>query len=66
MTRHRAGTGSRVRPGIPSSQAYYWTAEWQREERKAVEEIESGDFVRFSDSKEAVRWLRETPPRGIG
>ena len=49
----------RFPPSIPRSQAYFWTAAWQAEERRADEEIRAGRTMRFSDPNAAVRWLLE-------
>jgi hypothetical protein len=42
---------------IPHGQDYFWTAEWQRGEAEALEEIANGDIRRFTSGTDAVRWL---------
>lgn len=43
---------------IDASQAYFWTEEWQKGERKADEDIRAGRVKRFKSSKEAIKYLR--------
>lgn len=43
---------------IEKSQAYFWTEEWQRGERKAEEAKRTGKYEEFEDADEAVKWLR--------
>lgn len=40
------------------SQAYFWTEEWQKGERKADEDIKAGRVKRFETAEEAVRYLK--------
>ncbi len=42
---------------IPSSQAYYWTGAWQRDELLAAAELERGEALRFENVRDAMRWL---------
>jgi len=42
---------------IPSSQLYYYTRQWQADERLAVAELEAGDGRVFDNSTDAIRWL---------
>ncbi len=42
---------------VDASQAYYWTEEWQKGERKADEDIKAGRVKRFKSAAEAVRYL---------
>jgi hypothetical protein len=42
---------------IPESQFYYWTAEWQADERESMLELERGEGIRFSSGHEAAAWL---------
>lgn len=43
--------------GIPESQRYYWTPEWQAGERESLLEFERGESVQFSSGREAAAWL---------
>lgn len=43
---------------VDASQAYFWTEEWQKEERKADEDIKTGRVKRFKSAREAVRYLK--------
>ncbi len=49
------------RPGraiaVPEDQLYYWTTEWQRNEREAAHEIRTGQGVKFSSATDAIKWL---------
>jgi AbrB family looped-hinge helix DNA binding protein len=42
---------------VDSSQAYFWTEEWQDGERKADEDIKAGRVKKFRSAKEAVEYL---------
>jgi len=42
---------------IDASQAYFWTDEWQKGERKADEDIKVGRVKRFKSAKDAVEYL---------
>jgi antitoxin MazE len=42
---------------VDASQAYFWTEEWQREERKADDDIRAGRVKRFKSASEAVKYL---------
>lgn len=42
---------------IDTSQAYFWTEEWQKGERKADEDIKAGRVKRFKSAEEAVKYL---------
>lgn len=42
---------------VDSSQAYFWTEEWQKGERKADEDIKAGRVKRFKSVDEAVKYL---------
>lgn len=52
-------TSSTSRPVIfvPRDQMYYHSRAWQREEKKAVAEIASGETVRFDSADAAIGWL---------
>jgi hypothetical protein len=56
-----AKTIYRVPFSMPRQQTYYWSAEWQADERAALGDLHSGHFVDFdgSDSNAALRWLEE-------
>ena len=42
---------------VPPNQAYYWTPEWQEGEAEAEREIRRGEIRRFTNLKDALRWL---------
>lgn len=42
---------------VPRSQLYYWSQEWQAGEEEAEACIENGDFERFDNPTDAIRWL---------
>lgn len=42
---------------IPSSQAYYWSSEWQEGENEAVVALRAGESRHFDDPREAIKWL---------
>ncbi|MBI4330484.1 MAG: AbrB/MazE/SpoVT family DNA-binding domain-containing protein [Chloroflexi bacterium] len=42
---------------IDGSQAYFWTEEWQRGERKADEDIKAARVMRFNSASDAVKYL---------
>jgi AbrB family looped-hinge helix DNA binding protein len=42
---------------IDASQAYFWTEEWQKGERKADEDIKAGRVKRFKSAADAVKHL---------
>lgn len=42
---------------VDTSQAYFWTEEWQKGERKADEDIKAGRVKRFKSMAEAVKHL---------
>ena len=44
---------------VDASQAYFWTEEWQRGERKADQDIKAGRVKRFKSVKEAVKYLED-------
>jgi hypothetical protein len=48
---------------MPTDQAYYWTPEWQANEREAVAQLEAGNYCTFVDAADAIVWLldEETP-----
>jgi len=43
---------------MTSNQSYFWTEEWQEDEREADEDIKAGRTRRFSTAQEAISWLR--------
>ena len=45
-----------------SSQAFFWTAEWQRNERIADAELANGQGRRFATADEAISWLNTPEP----
>jgi AbrB family looped-hinge helix DNA binding protein len=44
---------------VDASQAYFWTEEWQKGERKADEDIKAGRVKRFKSAREAVKHLED-------
>ena len=42
---------------VDASQAYFWTEEWQKGERKADEDIRAGRVKRFKSTADAVKYL---------
>jgi len=42
---------------VDASQAYFWTEEWQRGERKADADIKAGRVKRFKSAADAVKYL---------
>lgn len=42
---------------VNASQAYFWTEEWQKGERKADEDIRTGRVKKFKSVPEAVKYL---------
>ncbi len=47
---------------IPKDQAWFWTEEWQKGERKADEAIRRGDLIGpFSNIKDALKALKKKP-----
>lgn len=41
------------------SQAYYWTARWQADEREAAAELGRGEGRRFTSPDDAIAWLKD-------
>ena len=44
---------------VDASQAYFWTKEWQKGERKADEDIKAGRVKRFKSASDAVKYLED-------
>ena len=42
---------------VNANQAYFWTEQWQKGERKADEDIKAGRVKRFKSAREAVKYL---------
>jgi AbrB family looped-hinge helix DNA binding protein len=42
---------------VDASQAYFWTEEWQKGERKADEDIKAGRVKKFKSAADAVKYL---------
>jgi len=42
---------------VDASQAYFWTEEWQKGERKADEDKKAGRVKRFRSAVDAVKYL---------
>lgn len=49
--------GTFLPPTIPRSQAYFWTAEWQRWERQADLDRMVGDYYEPEDVDDLIDWL---------
>ncbi len=49
----------RVKEILDKDQAWFWTERWQQGEKAAEEDIRAGRMNRFSDSKEAVSFIRK-------
>ena len=43
---------------VDASQAYFWTEEWQKGERKADEDMKAGRVKRFKSAAAAVTYLK--------
>jgi len=43
---------------VDASQAYFWTEEWQKDERKADEDISAGRVKKFKSAAAAVKYLK--------
>ena len=44
---------------VDASQAYFWTEEWQEDERRADEDIKSGRIKDFKSAAEAAEYLAD-------
>lgn len=44
---------------VDSSQAYFWTKEWQKEELEAEKDIRVGRVSKTKNAKELIRQLRK-------
>lgn len=44
---------------VNASQAYFWTEEWQKGERKADEDIKAGRVKKFKSATESVKYLED-------
>ncbi len=42
---------------IPADQAYYWSAQWQRDEAESLANLKAGNARTFNDPKDAIRHL---------
>lgn len=42
---------------VPVSQKWFWTEEWQKEEREADENIKTGHVKSFTNIDDALNWL---------
>lgn len=43
---------------VPHDQRYYWTREWQDQERSSRAELASGESMEFNSVEDAIRWLQ--------
>lgn len=46
-------------PIIDLEQAYFWTEDWQKDERMIEEDYKQGKFKKFSNPKDAIAYLHE-------
>jgi AbrB family looped-hinge helix DNA binding protein len=44
---------------VDADQAYFWTEDWQKGERKADEDIKAGRVKRFKTANEAIKYLED-------
>jgi hypothetical protein len=44
---------------VSEQQRYYWSREWQADERESVEALDRGEGVIFEGADEAIRWLTD-------
>ncbi|MFZ3122510.1 MAG: hypothetical protein WA104_03970 [Thermodesulfovibrionales bacterium] len=44
---------------VDKSQAYFWTDEWQKGERKAEEAKKRKEFKDFKNVRDAIKWLKK-------
>jgi hypothetical protein len=51
-----------IPPFIPADQAYFWSAQWQDDEREALAEIAAGNTQSFADPSAAIRYLLSDEP----
>jgi hypothetical protein len=58
-TSSRRGDRPRIPLTIPSSQAYYWSHEWQVGEAESLADYETGNYIESDDPAEIIRWLDE-------
>ncbi len=49
---------------IPADQAWFWTERWQRMEREAQTDIDSGRVLRYSNVDEAIEELERVDDAG--
>lgn len=42
---------------VPASQRWFWTEEWQKDEREADENIRTGNVKSFNNLDDAFNWL---------
>ena len=49
----------RVKKLVDKEQAWFWTEEWQKGERKADEDIKAGRVKRFKSVDDAVKYLED-------
>lgn len=41
----------------PQDQAWFWTPEWQAEEREVDEQLARGEYVEFDSAQKAIAYL---------
>jgi AbrB family looped-hinge helix DNA binding protein len=44
---------------VDAGQAYFWSDEWQKGERKADDDIRAGRVKRFKTATEAIKYLED-------
>jgi len=49
---------------IPPEQAWFWSERWQKMEREAQADIESGRVSRYKDIDQAIEALEDMPDAG--
>lgn len=42
---------------VPASQLYFWTEEWQEDEKAALQELAGGEGRVFLNAEDAIHWL---------
>ena len=56
-TNQHLGAVRRVPMFIPADQAYYWSAQWQRDEAESLANLKAGNARTFEDPMDAIRHL---------
>jgi AbrB family looped-hinge helix DNA binding protein len=53
----------RIKEIADKNQTWFWTERWQQGEKAAEDDIRAGRLQRFSDSKEAVSFIKKQSPK---